>query len=72
MTSSRLGRGDLALERTPPLRAQSEQTKIEAETGPRRVDRLVYGKGQSPTITGREQFDRAPKSDNFVGANAIG
>jgi hypothetical protein len=53
------------------LRAQSEQTKIKTETRLRRVDGLVYGKGQSPTITGREQFDRATNSDKFVGANAI-
>ena len=66
------GGGDAALERTFPLCAQPEQIKIEAKTGLRRVDSLVYGKGQTPTITGREHFDRAPNSDKFVAANAIG
>ena len=63
--------GNAALERTFPLCAQPERTKIEAKTGLRRVDGLVYGKGQTPTITGREPFDRGANSDKFVGANAI-
>ena len=66
------GGGDTALERTFPLCAQPERTKIEAKTGLRRVDGLVYDKGQSPTITGREHFDRAPNSEKFVVAEAIG
>jgi len=64
--------GNAALECTFPLRTYSEWTKIETETRLRRVDGLVYDKSQSPTITGREQFDRAPNSDKFVVAQAIG
>ena len=64
--------GNAALECTFPLRAQPERSKIDVETGLRRVDALVYDKGQSPTITGREHFDRAPNSEKFVVAEAIG
>ena len=65
-------RGDVALERAFPLCAQPERTKIEAKTGLRRVDGLVYGNGQTPTITGREQFDRGANIDKFVVAKSIG
>ena len=58
--------GDLPLEGTSPLRvlrAQSKQIKIEVEARLRRVDVLAERKSHSPTITGREQFDRAPSVD---------
>lgn len=58
--------GTLGLEGTPPLPAQSEQIEIEAETRLRRVDIVSQKQSHGPTITGGEQFDSCPNTDETV------